>query len=312
MRYYELPRPLRPDGGLAIEHVGRVWQLKFIHATMDYERQAVVHAPHKPEHTHTTVYHIVIYNKGADAHFLLEGKAHATNQGALILCNPGQSHELLPVGAGRPAYSEVSFAFVDASDQPLVLQFHDLLAAFAGRPLKPLPTPLQTDARQESAIMALFSRLMDRLETDNPFSELAARLVVAELFVLLIQEFYSASETGNVAISGLAAAKAHIETRYREDITVPLLASMAHMSAGYFHRAFQREFGISPIAYQATLRIEAARNLLRFSHLPCKTIATHLGYCDVYHFSKVFQKATGHAPATFRTRETARRGGGTT
>lgn len=305
MRNYELTGLARPAGGLTIGCRGLSWHFRFLHAALDLENGTVNKLPLKLQHTHSDAYHIVLFTKASGARFLLNGKYIHAARGTLVLTHPGQAHTFVATGADSTVYSEVTFSFVDDSGKPLALAFHDLLGAFAGHKFSPAPEPLTADPRQESEIMALLTRMMDRLETGDRFAELSARQVVAELFVLLIREFYSAAAPLPQGRAGLAAAKALIEARYREPLTIAALAGAARMSEGYFQRAFRKACGTSPVAYQAGLRIEAARTLLRFSDMPCKTIAAHLGYSDVYHFSRAFRKATGTPPAAFRHRSSA-------
>ncbi|MFW5857377.1 MAG: helix-turn-helix domain-containing protein, partial [Planctomycetota bacterium] len=82
--------------------------------------------------------------------------------------------------------------------------------------------------------------------------------------------------------------------------TLADLAAEANLSPEHFARRFRKRYGASPIAYQHSLRIQAARVLLSSSDLLCKEIAARVGFSDIYAFSKAFRKATGLAPTAYR------------
>jgi len=80
------------------------------------------------------------------------------------------------------------------------------------------------------------------------------------------------------------------------------LAAEAGMNRNSFIRLFRQATGCAPQKYVARLRIERACHLLHCGQMSIKEIAATLGFCDRYHFSKVFRKWRGMGPAEFRRR----------
>jgi AraC-like DNA-binding protein len=78
------------------------------------------------------------------------------------------------------------------------------------------------------------------------------------------------------------------------------LATEAGMSARTFRRRFAQIMGSSPQGYAIACRIGHARQMLGATELPIKTIASQLGYSDVFFFSRQFTKFTGISPAAYR------------
>lgn len=78
------------------------------------------------------------------------------------------------------------------------------------------------------------------------------------------------------------------------------LARAAGMSQSAFLRLFRQEAGVSPQLYNRTRRVEEACSLLHHSRLDIKAIAERTGFCDRYHFSRVFKRLRGVSPAEFR------------
>ncbi|MBN1671732.1 MAG: helix-turn-helix transcriptional regulator [Kiritimatiellae bacterium] len=65
-------------------------------------------------------------------------------------------------------------------------------------------------------------------------------------------------------------------------------------------RLFRRHKQMTPGEFLIGARIDAAKNMLRFSSLTVSEIAYQLGYSDPYFFSKQFKQRTHHAPKAFR------------
>jgi len=78
------------------------------------------------------------------------------------------------------------------------------------------------------------------------------------------------------------------------------LAAYMYLSPDHFTRVFRQVTGTTPGEFMIRTRMEAARNLLRFSDRPVGEVAEALGYRDVYFFSKQFRQRTGESPTGYR------------
>lgn len=72
------------------------------------------------------------------------------------------------------------------------------------------------------------------------------------------------------------------------------------MHKNYFSQEFKRWFGMPAKAYALSEKIRAAKVLLLETPDDIASIARTLGFFDRFHFSKMFKKHTGTAPAEFR------------
>lgn len=90
----------------------------------------------------------------------------------------------------------------------------------------------------------------------------------------------------------------------RDDpVAAPPVANLAHrcgVSPAHFSRRFRTLVGRSPQQHRQEALMDRARHLLAESSLSVTEIAGHLGYEDVYQFSRQFKRQTGLAPTALR------------
>ncbi|MEM6822795.1 MAG: AraC family transcriptional regulator, partial [Verrucomicrobiota bacterium] len=78
------------------------------------------------------------------------------------------------------------------------------------------------------------------------------------------------------------------------------LAGMVAMNPNAFIRLFKEQVGATPQEFFLKIKIEEACRLLHHTRMSIDEIAESLGFCDRYHFSRVFKKFRSVGPATFR------------
>jgi AraC-like DNA-binding protein len=290
---------------LQVEEDGRRYAFNLLHATLSQRFPGRNWCKFR-EHTHD-VYHIVLYTHGADE-LLLNKVRHPVGPGMVALISPGELHDV----AGRRdkviVYSEVTFEFVDTEGEPLRLPFHELLSRFSGISLDPANIPLQFSEVHARQLADRFDAVLGWLEEMHPLSPMEMQRAVADMFAFLVRECFAPCQEAvtDPALARLVECRQFIERHYREPLRVEDLAAMAHLSKGYFLRAFKKAFDLPPIAYQQRLRIQAAMTLLRYTEYTCKAIAQRVGYEDEYLFSKTFKRATGMPPTRYREEQIAR------
>ncbi|MDD5706415.1 MAG: helix-turn-helix domain-containing protein [Kiritimatiellae bacterium] len=94
-------------------------------------------------------------------------------------------------------------------------------------------------------------------------------------------------------------ALSFLDENLETDLSNALLAERAGMSADGFNRLFKAQMGRSLQAYARLKRLEKACMML-LSDSSIKEIAEATGFCDRYHFSRVFRRVHGIGPAEFR------------
>lgn len=79
------------------------------------------------------------------------------------------------------------------------------------------------------------------------------------------------------------------------------LAGKYRLTYEQFRKRFSAAMGMPPARYRLTRRLELAAARLRSDDAPLREIAVELGFCDEFHFSKLFKRRTGLSPKAYRT-----------
>ncbi len=95
----------------------------------------------------------------------------------------------------------------------------------------------------------------------------------------------------------------HLETHFRDKVTLEELSKAFSVSPSYLSRIFAKRIGMGIIEYTNHLRIEAACELLRTSDWSVTRIATEVGYEEVSYFFRRFRKEIGMSPHTYRQQQ---------
>ncbi|MBE6679089.1 MAG: AraC family transcriptional regulator [Ruminococcaceae bacterium] len=86
----------------------------------------------------------------------------------------------------------------------------------------------------------------------------------------------------------------------KEDLTVENVAQIAGMSQSHFRRLFKSAYRISPIKYINIMRIDRAKELIRYTNESFSDIAAEVGFANLYYFSRIFKKEVGCTPSEFK------------
>lgn len=88
-----------------------------------------------------------------------------------------------------------------------------------------------------------------------------------------------------------------IKQEFRNPLSVTHLAELAGMSVSSFHAHFKTITGVSPLQYQKSLRLLAARNMMAAENLDAAATAYQVGYESPSQFSREYARMFGNPPA---------------
>jgi len=101
-------------------------------------------------------------------------------------------------------------------------------------------------------------------------------------------------------VTGIEIAVNYILDHYVEPINLSDLADKCFMSYSHLFRLFKLKFGMTPIEYKNSLRIEKAKNLLCDHDCSIGEIADMLGFEGACYFTRAFKKYVGMSPSYYR------------
>jgi len=146
------------------------------------------------------------------------------------------------------------------------------------------------------AISDSYIQQMDRLETEKDINELFIKMtghVVYRMRSIVKTQYFS---------KAVWDCMNYIHEHLHERIDVPILGQHVGLTPTYLSAIFKKESGIGIAEYIRKERIDAAKNLLRFSDYGYGEIGTYLAFSSHSHFISLFKKETGMTPKEYRTK----------
>ena len=102
--------------------------------------------------------------------------------------------------------------------------------------------------------------------------------------------------------SAILSLQDWLDQNYQQDISIVSLAEKMAMTERTLIRRFKQATGDSLIHYLQSLRVDAAKKLLKREHITVEAITHEVGYKDVSSFIRLFKKHTGVSPSAYRAR----------
>lgn len=151
----------------------------------------------------------------------------------------------------------------------------------------------QADYKNRKATMEQFLKKVQCCgTTDQLFAYLS------DLQKSIIQEIKGERE--DEALRPIRLAKQYIQNHYKEQITLEEVSDAIGLSSGYFSTLFKKVEGEGFAKYLIHFRIEQAKILLRESNCSVADICKQVGYNDLKHFTRTFEKVTNLKPSMYR------------
>jgi AraC-like DNA-binding protein len=101
----------------------------------------------------------------------------------------------------------------------------------------------------------------------------------------------------------LSRARRFIDESYDQPLDLAEISKQACLSRYHFLRLFRDEFETTPHQYLIQRRIERAKELLRSPTPSVTDVCFEVGFQSLGSFSSLFRRCVGHAPVSYRRRE---------
>ena len=139
--------------------------------------------------------------------------------------------------------------------------------------------------------------------------------ICKNLLISLIVRLSRQGDAAFVPVSGrwpnreCSIVRRYIDNHYKDSLTLDQLAALVHVNKYYMSHSFSKEFGISPISYLISRRIDESKHLLRDTDLSLSQIAHTLGFSSPSYFSQSFRRLVGTSPLAYRKESQGQAGG---
>lgn len=92
----------------------------------------------------------------------------------------------------------------------------------------------------------------------------------------------------------------YLKAHMVEPVSLEGMANRMHVTAPYLSKVFKDQLGTTFSEYLTTLRIDAAKALLRQGGMSIKDVGAEVGYLDPNYFVRLFKKVTGYTPSEYQ------------
>lgn len=234
-------------------------------------------------HNHMELFFII----GGKGQFLIEDQIYPVNTSRLVIINPNVPHTEIGVKDSPLEYIVLGIdglelpAGENSNGQYVILNHFD----------------------ESREISSCIRNILREMELKNPGYEDICQAYTEILVIRLMRsiELSVPTETQTGANNRqCAAAKRYIDMHFKEALSLEQLAEEVHMNKYYLSHAFKREYGVSPINYMISKRIEESKYLLAETDLSLSQIAQLLGFSSLSYFSQVFRRTQSMSPMEYR------------
>lgn len=239
---------------------------------------------------------LVIWVVAGRGHAETQGVAQEVSAGDLLVFEPGHPHSY--VSDRQEPWEIFWFHFIGTRAGDYIEALRDYARPFARIGLDTSLREAFDDLIIEvSEMSGVLSRSYPRLNI------LCGQMIAAILGRMLhmLQHAQTASVDTNASFDTVKIRR-YINRHLTDQLTLDELAGVMDLSVTHFSRLFRQQFDVSPMHYVIQQRMARAATMLSGTRAPVKQIAYLVGYEDPYHFSRLFKKHIGHAPAQWRKR----------
>ena len=244
---------------------------------------------HSTPHSHH--FSEFFYVLGGRGRFLVDTQTFDVEAHDLVIVNPHVSHTEMSRANSPLEYIVLGIEGVCFSfDQPGADENYRLFH-YRDKP---------SAARQE--FLSYLHALLKEAEASEPYGEEVCQNLLEVLMIIMMRhsEFTLSVMPSKRANVACAQVKRHIDTHFRDALTLEELAELVHVNKYHLVHTFSTDYGLSPIQYLISRRIEEGKNLLRTTDYSIAQIASFSRFSSQSYFAQTFQKSMGMSPTQYR------------
>ena len=243
---------------------------------------------HSVAHTH--YFSEVFFILEGSGQFLIENNFYPVSPNDLIIVKPNVFHTEVGVAANPLKYIVLGIEGLDLT--PNTPEKEDVLFCITNF----------YDIRD--TILFYLRHILDEIETKQPGHDILCQNYIENLIVILNRHpkfsntLIPSSPKKNSHLS--ASVRHYIDNHYKEDITLDSMSEIVHSSKYHIIHTFTEEYGVSPIKYMISKRINESCYLLESTDHSLASISQMLGFSSPSYFSQAFKKEMNCTPMEYR------------
>ena len=233
-------------------------------------------------HNHMELFFIV----GAKGQFLIDDQLYPVDINTLVMINPNVTHTEVSLNAQPLEYIVLGIDGIELATSNTSNGQFSILNQY-----------------ESMEISSCLRNILREMEQKNPGYEDVCQAYMEILIIRLMRTTTLAMPAEPQTVSTnrqCAAVRRYIDLHFKEPLTLEQLAEEGHMNKFYLSHAFKKEYGLSPINYMISKRIEESKYLLAETDLSMSQIAQLLGFSSLSYFSQVFHRTQDITPKEYR------------
>lgn len=154
--------------------------------------------------------------------------------------------------------------------------------------------------RQTRWVHDLLEQLLDCANLSRRVARQLGDRLGEVLLLRLREDLRAPTDPGPESYHTYERVRQLMQSDYLRFRGIEAVAKAPHVTPAYLARLFQRYADETPLQYLTRLKMDHAAELLLHQRRTIKEVAAEVGFEDPYHFSRVFKRVHGVAPAHFR------------
>ena len=256
---------------------------------------------------HHDFYEVYFFLSG-NVQYNIESRSYLLTPGDVLLISPMELHQPM-FGAEHREYERIVLWIDKQFLEGFNLQGQDLAACF-DTTLPGHTNLLRPEGVARQYLTFLLENLMVEVASEDPYSEMAALSLLAQVLVSLnrLAKQSAGEESKSGRDATVYSVLGYINEHYSENLTLDDLANRFFISKYHLSREFQRLVGTSVHRYIIQKRLVMAKQMLSEGK-PSSEVYQHCGFGDYSNFFRAFKAEYQISPKDYvlRLKENAYR-----
>ena len=253
----------------------------------------------------------LLYVKDGEIEVRIEDKTYHGVPGDIFLFKPKQRHSIHLLNNKPLHQPHLHFDLFYQADSPQVKVSFKPLHAMTDQEKRwfredvtqqmHLYLPNHLRLNKPVIIEKLIYDIIFEFDRKFPYYEITAKGLFIQLWIQLLREYHWHTNPQLLSnLEQLDRVKHYLSHHIDQEVTLDELSSLVNISKYHLCRMFKKAFGMTPIQYHVTNRLEKAKQMIQFTDLSMSQIAEKLGFNSIHAFSRAFRKLEGVPPTYYR------------